>query len=379
MSAGTLQADKPPGLIRSTPARIEWSAATVSVPLNMAIGQPVVNAYINEQGPFKLLLDTGSPVTKLDDDVVKGLGLSTGRRVVRRAEGETPQEEADAAAVSALALGGAKFVDFDVIVRDYDAVFEKERLYDGAVGLPMFVDVLLTLDYPAGLATVSRGELPPADGASILDYQPTDGIARLRLMFSGLAVDTVIDSGRACALVLAESLRRQVRVTTKPAERGPLAGDLGIEMAPLRGSVRLGRYQLHEPPVYFLGTDSAFGHRVLANFAVSFDQKHHRVRFDRAGDEVIRFAPDAGFGIIVGMRRGRLIIQRVLPDSPAERNGLLAGDAIRDVNGHSAFEYDEGSLTRILATTTVVDLGVERNGLPLIVRLEKDVDETEDE
>jgi hypothetical protein len=362
--------------IQARPQRTELSGAVASIPLDTKLGQPVVQVLVNGKGPYRMVLDTGARFTKIDDDLLPALNLKPEQRMLAVHGPGEASEPVQVVRLESMSAGGARFLGFEAMVLDYDQVFEQGREYDGVIGYPVFADVLLTLEYSQQVAVLKQGELPPADKEEVLDYVAADGLARIPLATPGTPVEVVIDSGRAGAITLAESLRGRVRVTTKPVHLGPVAADLGVPAAPLRGTLRLGRHQLVEPPVFFVGGDSAIGHRILEHFIVTLDQKNARVRFDRAGSEPIRFAPDAGFGIVVGRKRGRLVIKHVVPGSPADRVALRAGDAIREVNARSAYEYDEGSLTRILEASQSVTLQLERNGYPLLVRLEKDVEDS---
>ncbi len=365
--------------IKAKPGRTELSTPTVEVAFDDTTGQPVVEAMIGDKGPFRLVLDTGARFTKLDDDLAILLKLEPKRRSIPAGKTGTPPEQVDTIRLPSMKVGGVRFLDFDAVILDYDQVFEGARKYDGAIGFPVFADVLLELDYPQQRAVLKRDELPPADRKEILNYTTDDGLARIPLLFTGTSVDVTLDSGRASAIVLAKSLENRVRVSTKPVQPGFVAADLGIKVTPLRGKLRLGRHRISEPPVFFLGTDSAMGHRILKHFAVTFDQKHHRVRFARAGDEPVRFGPEPGFGLIVGQRRNRLVIKHVIPGSPADRIALRAGDKILEVNSKPASDYDQGSLTRILASTNIITMKVVRDGVPLLIRLEKDPVDTEDQ
>ena len=73
------------------------------------------------------------------------------------------------------------------------------------------------------------------------------------------------------------------------------------------------------------------------------------------------------------------MIKHVIPGSPADRIALRAGDKILEVNSKPASDYDQGSLTRILASTNIITMKVVRDGVPLLIRLEKDPVDAEDQ
>jgi len=124
--------------------------------------------------------------------------------------------------------------------------------------------------------------------------------------------------------------------------------------------------------VFFFGSGSVLGHKVLKHFIVTLDQMHHRVRFARDGNSRIKFGPKWSFGIVVGSRRGHIAITSVTPGSYADTIGLQAGDLILTVEGRPAWEYDVHGLNALMEEVGVIDMKVRRggiNGLPLLVRL----------
>src|SRR5262249_1110188 len=52
------------------------AGATVSVRLDLSMGQPVVDVILNGKGPFRMFLDTGAGATVLDQSLATELGLA---------------------------------------------------------------------------------------------------------------------------------------------------------------------------------------------------------------------------------------------------------------------------------------------------------------
>ena len=355
--------------VRARPARTELRSPIVEARLDISSGQPIVEVTINGKGPFKLVLDTGAQATKLDDDVVKSLGLKPVRKTeTRDASGETPSG-LEVVGIDSLALGGAVFRDFAATVLDYDEIFGGKRRYDGVLGYPVFADCLLTLDYPREQVVVKQGELPAADGQEILDYKERDGLAGITVSISRTPVEVTVDSGMAGAVALAESLEDDVTFALQPAKRGGIATELDIRVSQLSGTLRLGRHRFIEPPVYFYGSGSAIGHKILRYFVVTLDQKNRRVRFARQESDPIMFTPKPKFGLVIGHRRGKLTIMHLVPGSRAATH-LRVGDTILSIEGRPASWYDEHSIAALLEESDAITLKVDRGGFPLLLILE---------
>jgi hypothetical protein len=72
---------------------------------------------------------------------------------------------------------GVKFA-----VRDLPAVpGRSEPEFDGVLGIGLFKDYLLVLDYPARRVRIEKGELPPTDGREVLDFEERRGIPIVKL------------------------------------------------------------------------------------------------------------------------------------------------------------------------------------------------------
>ena len=354
--------------VRARPARTELQSPVVEAQLDLGGGQPVVKATINGKGPFKLVLDTGAKATKLDDDVVKSLDLRLVRQTeIHEAPGATPTVF-EVVGVASLTLGGAVFRNFEATVLDYDEIFDGKRRYDGVLGCPVFADCLLTLDYPGERVILKQGELPGPDGREILNYQERDGLAGIRVVISRVPVEVIVDSGMAGAMALAERLEDGVALARQPAKRSDIASQLNIREARLNGTLQLGRHRLIEPPVYFFGTESAVGHKVLRNFVVTLDQKNGRVRLARQGNDPIIFDQKPKFGLIIEPWGGKLIIAYIVPGSRTDKI-LRVGDAVLSIEGIPASEFDEHNLATLFAESDVIAMQVDRGGHTLLLTL----------
>lgn len=354
--------------VRARPARTELRSPVVEARLDLGSGQPVVEVTINGKGPVRLVLDTGAKATKLDDDVVKSLGLRLVRKTeIHEAPGATPTVF-EVVGIDSLTLGGAVFRNFEATVLDYDEIFGGKRRCDGVLGYPVFADCLLTLDYPREHVVLKQGELPAADRREILNYEERDGLAGIPVVISRIPVEIIVDSGMAGAIALAERLEDGVTLALQPAKRSDIASQLNVREARLSGTLRLGRHRLIEPPVYFFGTGSAVGHKVLRHFVVTLDQKNGRVRFARQGSDPVIFGPKPKFGLTIGRRRGRLVITYIVPGSRADEI-LRVGDAVLSIEGQRGSEFDEHSLATLFAEFDVIAMQIDRGGRTLILTL----------
>lgn len=297
-------------------------------------GKPVVEVRIDGRGPFALFLDTGGGATVLDSDFVAELGLPA---IGTTKIGDPSDPEGIAAVqhrIERLEIADARFDGF------FAVAFERAGLYRpgrdgepaprGVLGLPLFRDVLLTLDYPAGELRLSPGRLPPADGRAIVEARETEaGLLGVTARVAGQEHVMTLDSGAQGAISFPDELRMALPLVTPAIEIGrgrTAAGEAIVYGAQLDGTFELGAIRLERPDVHFFArlTHGNLGSGFLARYAVSIDQRSRRLRFEpapapsAAAGEATRAAglPLARYAGTYGERRmtvedGRLVLQRL--------------------------------------------------------------------
>ena len=252
-----------------------------------------MSARINGQGPFKLLIDTGTsfPIV-LNDAVVKKLGLSVTRSVRQLGEAE----DLDIVEVGTLTIGDAEISSFQGIRSDAGAcVPTGSQGIVGILGLPLFKDCLLTLDFPKKRVTLESGKLPNPDGETIeysADEKHDYGIT-VTLSVAGVPVKAHLDTGSPALVTLLNKFQKKLPLKGKPHVVGMARtpqGEAEVRSAVLDGALKLGKHEWTKPRIDFadlapmLDYDAGnIGSRLLKDFAVTVDQKTHRVRFRRGG------------------------------------------------------------------------------------------------
>ena len=130
-------------------------------------GHMVVMVKINGEGPYRLIFDTGAPITLLDNKVAKAAGLLK----------DTPEPlfsifgSRGEVKVKELQVGEQAVQDMTAIVMDHPTVqaisnaFEKKLggPIDGIVGFPFFARFKITLDYQAKTVTLLPNGFKPPD------------------------------------------------------------------------------------------------------------------------------------------------------------------------------------------------------------------------
>jgi hypothetical protein len=278
------QGDQEP---ESIPARTIVQG-TVTAPLDVSKGQPVVEARIDGKGPFRFFLDTGAGTTVLDGDLAKELGLAI-LDSTRLGDPVNPQAiRAGVVKLASIEIGAARFEGVRAVTWDRSTLRPGEGAPRGVLGIGVFHDVLLALDYPKSQLRLKTGMLPEADGARILAYRSPHGIPVIPVSVGGRTWDAHLDSGSPSTFNLPLAEKDSVRLLTEPTEvgRGRTANtELVIYGAQLADTMRLGGYAFPQAMIRFNDRlpHANLGGGVLREFVVTLDQKNRRVRFDRTG------------------------------------------------------------------------------------------------
>jgi hypothetical protein len=125
-------------------------------------GHVTVEVKVNDRGPFRLALDTGSPITFLSGRAAQKAGLIRAE-VLKRPAFLGERGEATAKTIT---VGGAQVRNLRIFILDHpalEALSQFEGRIDGIVGFTFFAHFRTTINYAAG-----RVSFVP------VDYQPED-------------------------------------------------------------------------------------------------------------------------------------------------------------------------------------------------------------
>jgi membrane-associated protease RseP (regulator of RpoE activity) len=133
-------------------------------------------------------------------------------------------------------------------------------------------------------------------------------------------------------------------------------GSFSSEVGRLR-SMSLGPYEWDDPIVVVShATEGAFaseefagniGNRILERFKVTFDYEHRQVYLE-PGKRYADRDHLTRAGVLLTRRSGRVGVESVLANSPAEHAGLRTGDQVLAVDGRDIAEWDLPQITDLL-------------------------------
>lgn len=249
-------------------------------PIELIYDKPYVSVMVNERGPFRFLIDTGTGAEALiSPEIADALSLPVVGHARLRDPSGKGEQRSDILVIHSLKIAGVEFPEIKAI---------RHRLYNeqagcqGVLGFTLFKAYLLTLDYPGHRMILTTGAIAQDGAGSELPFRMPDGVPIVSLRIDGQHVEAQIDSG-GTGLSLPEQVARGQKFLSTPAEFGnaeSLSTRFQIKAARLRPDVRLGHYAFKQA---FVEINPAFplvnvGSTPLKSFVITFDQEKMLLR-----------------------------------------------------------------------------------------------------
>jgi predicted aspartyl protease len=354
--------------VGSVPAKTTLAADRVALPTKAIPGISClfVEAKINGQGPFRLVVDTGAHGLALAPRVAAAAGLKPfagGTITVIGAAGKT--RVGHVAVVDRFEAGGFAVERFWAYLMNAEDAenFRSMGEMDGLCGLDVFADVVLEIDFPRKQVDVVR--------RGTARYPAVAGVSHERAVVSlelgdkpmRATIDTGFDG--TFDLPLDEVALRYPR-TKRGGQTMTIGGVSDWESSQLEGEIRLGPLTWSNPPVtHGLGL---IGSRALQTWKVVVDQHDRKIYFigsnlhRRWPQQVVR-ATAAGY--LADYEGTTLKIRAVIPNTAAAQAGLKAGDAILTINGAPAASFVTGNAPELDRVNRTRRMRVRRDGQEL--------------
>lgn len=327
----------------------------------------IEDVRVNGKGPFRFILDTGAEgAGRVDTSLVKALNLS--------AEGSSDSvgvlgqaTRMEMYSIESLALGNLKFRGLQMMGRDYNATIKGPGLrpIHGILGYHLFSEYLLTIDYPARLITITRGELPAPDGKRILPIISDDEDPEIEVTLGGLKATAMLDTGAMGELGVPASIAGKLKFQGEPVNRGKEDG-VPLRSAKLDGAIRLGMESFEQPTMMIAEPlkQVVVGVRLLSALRVTYDQKRARIRIERPTER-------KRYGMQIGFREFGPELRGIDAGSIAEAAGVRSTDRIITINDRPLASVDREDMLKYLDASTMT-LEIERDGARKQVRLALD-------
>jgi predicted aspartyl protease len=316
--------------------------------------------------PLDFILDTGAGATYFDLNHAKALGLKTGSAFTVRGAGAgtVAGGRVDGGSVTLLGTGIEQAVSS---VIDLSALPSREgHRMDGILGYDFISRFVIAIDYvraelrlydPSSFQYSGPGTAIPVTFFSNHPHIDTDVRLADGTMIPGRMI---VDVGSAGSLSLAKPfvdqhrLRDRVGPTVKRRSGGGVGAAAWTDVGRIAG-LRIGNLEIDRPTTTLFG-DSAgvfttpgtwvgnIGGDILRRFTVFLDYKHNRMILEPHAGTNEAFESDmSGITFVMDDSLRTLIVNAVVPDSPAGDAGIAPRDTITAIDGRPATsdEYRE--------------------------------------
>lgn len=353
---------------------VEMTRPQDAVPTENLAHLTIVEVFINEQGPYNFVVDTGAGVMVLNSDLVSALKIPVvGTAEVGSPMGAEPMQ-VDSLRVSSVKIGDAVIEDLPAVALELQDMFGSLEAPDGILAAASFEGFLMTIDFPNKFVLLRKGELPPADGQRVLDYSAESVVPNIPVSVAGEMVHVAMDTGAPSTLVLPSSY-----ISTLPLESEPVVTGRGrtvdatfeILSSQLKGILNIGDIAIEDPTIAFNDRTKHphIGMGILGDYSVTIDRSNRRVMLEQpqqastSGSPTRRIVLGGGkkiYGVKMASISGDVLnVTGVESGLPAAEAGLMAGDRIVAMNGQSVKSLNDDERMSFFRRSPLV-LTVER-------------------
>jgi predicted aspartyl protease len=316
------------------------------------------------------MVDTGSSLSLINEETARKMGWQI-RDNVRLCTVDASGRKAVVrhwTRVEQMQIGGVTFRDFPMVIAVENGPL---RAPGELLGLSLFQDCLLTLDFPHETMLIEPAPAEvPAGG---IRGRVTNGIMRIPVQFGCEQRWVVVDTGAGGVITVNSELASRLQFVQPPVETGRGSSVLGrypVRSGRLAGDVTVGGHVFHQPVIQITDGFTSIGTAALTPFLVKISPRHQWMSLEASGggQRIIETPPLWSFGLTgVQLEGDRCTITDVLPESEAARSGLRAGDVVVNVNGKPWTETLNTILPAPNADTPAVTLTVDRGELVNLV------------
>ena len=169
-------------------------------PIRMINGYPVVSAFLNNRGPFRMLLDTGATRCALRPTVAARLGLVAKCRILLTT---VSGEQMVPSAQMTVHLPSSKGLNAEVLIYDLPALDRLESPVDGLLGQSFLAQGPYLIDYRAKRLWLGNTAQAQAQRLSLLlpvEFSYGRPIVLVRTSSRAEPFRLILDSGVSCLL-----------------------------------------------------------------------------------------------------------------------------------------------------------------------------------
>lgn len=350
------QTQSPPSC--SSPHVTPRDGTPVDLPVTIRSNHFVITVCRGDR-PLTFVLDTGAPSSFIDLGLAKELGIETGRSFTSQGAGAGSSASASIRRDSVRIAGTDIVVPFSQAI-DFQALNAVGRLkIEGILGADFIDRFVLGLDYRDSVFRVyDRSKFAYAGKGTVVPFTMSRGFifvnGELELL-DGAKIPGrfVVDVGSSGSLALVKPFvdANRLRERAGPTVRRPMGRGVGGVVTADVGRAQtfsIGGATLQHPIITLNGDsagvfsgsslgDGNIGGDILRRYTVLLDYARKNLIFERHAGSDDPFEIDmTGLTTLPAAGGTGLVVQSVVPGSPAAGVGLVVGDTVVAINGKPA-------------------------------------------
>lgn len=348
----------------------------------------IIPLYINNNGPFNFILDTGvGPLIITDPHLVDSLDLKIARSIKISGLGKGNEIDAFVSNDVSVKIGHAYMDNIPTAILKQDILglsnYVGTKIY-GLLGYYFFNSFLVELKYSAkrllfreyGVGGKIKGERIPIE---IINSKPYVTIGIESPEHGKIDIKTLVDNGASHAVSL-----ERLNENPFPVPKSSIQANLGVGMSGLiygsigrLTSLKIGGFTLKNVLASYPKYDDVaakvllkerngnLGADVLSRFNVVFDYEDNSMYLKKGSQFNRPFEHDMS-GIELYLQDGKpphYFISRIEPGSPAEKAGIMVDDEIIFINFQPASSFKLNDITNLFksADDKTIILSIYRN------------------
>jgi hypothetical protein len=251
-----------------------------------------IEVKINGQGPFQFGLDTGSSLAfVISPELAQQLDLPvTGNTHIHGGREHTSDPLVDVLRIDSLQLSGHLFQH--VVGISYSKSSPMVQNGAGILGIVLFKNVLLKINYPGDRLFISEESLPDADGSRILNYTENHTHPYIAAVLGGIAVNAMMDTGTRSTgadVMIPLELASRLHLVAPMKPSGTLSDALGASSerysATLDGDLVIGALTIHRPTLLISDLFPDVNVGGLSNrLVITLDPRNHRLMLELSAE-----------------------------------------------------------------------------------------------
>lgn len=272
-----------------TPAKTELPDNGTILPFTLENGLPFLEVMIDDQGPYRVLLDTGAAVLELSEKVANELNLPElhNESIGITATG-TRKKPLKTVMVNRLFVGNSSFHNFKGEVADFSTFKQAGFYFDGILGIQVFRECLLTVDFPEKQLKLKQGKLERLNKLQTIPAELSRGTLKNPVII-GLdtphpkVVKLTVDTGNTAGIILPLKVKTWCIPSNLVGESKVVTGAevFCASQFQLKTNVSIGDKIVNNSIVSYVGKNTGMiGVGLLKSYIITFDQKQRLVHLE---------------------------------------------------------------------------------------------------